>query len=466
MNCDPGEWLNVGKLDLQSCVDVISQRSCSNRFFVHSKADGNCRCIVPHTDCRDIQRLRFHSEVSIYEIGNHIKNSSQIESKHPAMLLTSSGVPLQKRSEGFWKSARFFTFDWNKGRLNNQLRSLETAMAYSWKYNRTLWLRFSTFKNDWTGIHYGLFDIEHMRKICDIVLHVEVPNEIRQAYLEEKCKVNKGIEDKISRDVLEECKRIHFDETEYSYFSWDTVTKGLIEGAIRPAKYIRDAVDINIKKHFPKGIRIGVHDRIMREGGPDENGVPYFCRQKGRTVDDYKGEPKYKKLRILIKKFSEDEYGLNAEPYRLSCAMNFSDINYILKYFKQATIKPKEKFFVGADDTDPKIVQNLLDHGAIMWKQDTFLPYSRAKEIKKIQIGFPCTEFGYCATIDEIQKVESALFDMWTLASAEFFVGSWLSTFTETICQWRAGFNHRITKSSLCGFTERWEKAIETQEFV
>eukprot|EP00494_Astrolonche_serrata_P031907 UN32176 len=103
-------------------------------------------------------------------------------------------------------------------------------------------------------------------------------------------------------DMLRDCQRIHLDEGHFGIFYFPEATIG-VTNHIRPAKYIRDAVGEMLKTGFPDGIRVAVHNRIMKEGAPDENGILYLCRQSHWSVYSGKGWA----LREKIKKFSEED---------------------------------------------------------------------------------------------------------------------------------------------------------------
>ena len=63
--------------------------------------------------------------------------------------------------------------------------------------------------------------------------------------------------------------------------------------------------------------------------------------------------------------------------------------------------------------------------------------------------------FWYKTSGHNFWEKESIIFDMWMVTNSKFFIGSWFSTCTRTICHWR-GFN-RIYNSSNCYIKHKWE---------
>ena len=69
-------------------------------------------------------------------------------------------------------------------------------------------------------------------------------------------------------------------------------------------------------------------------------------------------------------------------------------------------------------------------------------------------------EFAHLISDLDAYGVESAIFDMWALSKSRFFVGSWHSTLTRTVCHWR-GYDRMYTGTN-CYLTYKWKKVLET----
>merc|ERR1712216_653944 len=97
------------------------------------------------------------------------------------------------------------------------------------------------------------------------------------------------------------------------------------------------------------------------------------------------------------------------------------------------------KFFMGTDRTDEHLFRQLVNEGAVVYDSSTLARYSNSRNIWKNQMKYCQRE-----NVEEgcfpdwiIMQKEAVVFDMWTLVRAEYFVGSWYSTFTQNVCRWR-----------------------------
>ncbi|ETO33720.1 hypothetical protein RFI_03381 [Reticulomyxa filosa] len=192
--------------------------------------------------------------------------------------------------------------------------------------------------------------------------------------------------------------------------------------------------------------------------------------------------------------------------YDRTCAMNMSDIDQILRFHKQTPLRSSpdiEPFFLATDGQEPEILQQWLQyHGAITshggvedarrqkgrpsWSQSTRLykiyneqgrqcdvtytyylqmvangsishNWNRPDVIKQQYKRDLTTGSKFADYIQEVDAywTELAIFDMWMLRHAQFFIGSWHSTLTRTVCHWR-GFQ-QMFEGSNCYLNHKWK---------
>lgn len=360
-----------------------------------------------------------------------------------------------------WKQSdeKYFTFAHNSGRTNNQLRSLETGIAYAKYYNRTLILIYPRKRQDLTGLNFGYWDIEHLRKHVKIKFEDEVESILQgKEPKSKKCSVRSGVKFSISDKMLKECLRIHL-MSENGVERFGEMTKGIFSTHFRPAKYIRDATEEFLQTHFKDSKpRIGVHNRIMKEGAPDSDGNLYLCRQNYWSALSHRG----KWLQKEVKSHYPKNYDEIMNTYFVACAMSPEDVNTILKYHNITELDGKEPFFLATDNQVPAITEKLDEVGAVRWTPERFQNYSRCKEqYEKQRTEHNCADIKgegldqtACLWEKYFCRVELAVFDMWTLRLADFMIGCWKSTATESACFWRGWENRE--KSNMCYIQERW----------
>jgi len=381
-------------------------------------------------------------------------------------------------------STRYITYLWNSGRLNNQIRSFDSAMAYARYYNRTLIIPRPTRDNEVTGLYYGLWDLHYLRQHIDFALWEDVPQHILDLIGEprkynspsdipdtpsdkiEECWVDKHIKTNIPKSVSSDCVVIFLKHSRWGVFRFDG-EMDKVHGFLRPAKYILNAVEDFTKRNFPEQrIRVCVHNRAMKEGGM-EGTNPYMCRWKRMSV--HSGRPDgifvQQNVQAYVKQPYALEHGLKREDilnvYYESCAMNWASLGVILDFHHVEMPSPEEHFFLGDDGTAPEIKTDLVEHGAILWQQDEFSKISRAADMVKLgKEQYNCKP--KCFGMKTYQRLEMSILDMQTFSACDFFVGSWMSTFTETACWWR-GVDRRYN-SSLCFFRDRWTEATKNKQ--
>ena len=81
-------------------------------------------------------------------------------------------------------------------------------------------------RQDITGLDFGYWDMEHLRKHVSFLFEHEAPEKVRGLEPKEgKCKLSPDRQYNIKANVLEDCDRIHL-KTQMGVELWPTETKG------------------------------------------------------------------------------------------------------------------------------------------------------------------------------------------------------------------------------------------------
>jgi len=372
---------------------------------------------------------------------------------------------------------KYIAFNWNSGRLNNQIRSFEAAIAYAKYFKRSLVIPRPRRQNEVTGIFYGIWDLHWLMNKVDFILEPDMPEELVKLlgnplqytnfkdlpkdgeanHPEEECWINKLIHENMPSEMQNDCKIVYLKESPFGVFRWDSRTNELSD-YLRPAKYIRDAVEQFSHNHFPNGtMRIGVHNRAMKEGGVKDD-IPYMC--KWSTMSVFSVRPDAQFMKNVVEQYTmgdKDKAKNILDIYYDSCAITFENLKQILDFHNEEAPTREEKFFLGDDGTAPEILRDLKANGAVVWESEEHNVFSRAVQMQEMSKNvYNCTP---CFQKKIFEALERGILDMLTFTNVHFFVGSWMSTFTETVCRWR-GIGRR-EESSLCFFKDRWRDAVK-----
>lgn len=309
-------------------------------------------------------------------------------------------------------------------------------------------------ENQFLGFRTGLWDMEYLGEYFDWIFHEDLPKEWQQEWMPTSCKVASNIGYDIPSIILHSCVNIFLLGTRKGIVKFDSVAWGLVK-YLRPSRYVQKmAEDFLIAKFGDVLPDIGVHNRMMKEGGVEGSQV-YLCRQSKYSAHGEFGDHIKKLVDITLQ--NEDESWKMMHAYYLSCAFNSTDLEYVLA---QHNRKMPSKFFLATDNQDPERTFDLVKHGAVMITPREFQRVSRWEEHQAWLKSHNCAATN-CFGKRYIQSVERALVDMLILSKMPYFVGSWASTFTLNVCKWR-GFERRH-KSTLCYLEERWKEAVSSQ---
>jgi len=384
--------------------------------------------------------------------------------------VSKSTTVLNRRPDGNFK---FITWNWNVGRLNNQLLSFEAAMGYARYYKRVLVIPHPDGKgrgldNQWLGFRSGVWDMEYLNEYFDYAFAEQLDPDFRWAGQE--CELPKDIQQGIPDSIHEGCVTIHLMGSHGGIFKFNAAAFGLIK-YLRPAKYLREASESLIQEKLDGKVpRIGMHNRMMNEGGV-VGGEKFLCRQPRYSAHGPLGGSIRKKLDRFFKTpkpIDQRDQSTKAwqfmQGYFVSCAMDKDDFKIIMELHNQPMPDTTpEKFFLATDNQDEGKIKGLEGIGAVRFKENEFRKYSHDKEHEKYLKTHNCEAIN-CFNKYYIRVVEWALIDMWTLYQVDFFVGSWASTFTENLCKWR-GYERRHN-STLCYLEQRWKAAIDSGTYL
>jgi len=308
-------------------------------------------------------------------------------------------------------------------------------------------------ENQFLGFRTGLWDMEYLGDYFDWIFYEDLPKEWQQEQMPKSCKLASDIGYNIPNIVLHSCVNIFLSGTRRGMVKFDSVAWGLVK-YLRPSSYVQKMADDFLEAKFGGVLPdIGVHNRMMKEGGVEGSQV-YLCRQSKYSAHGPHGGH----IKELVDKTlpNEDESWKMMHAYYLSCAFNSTDLEYVLT---QHNRKMPSKFFLATDNQDPERTLDLLKHGAVMIDSNEFERVSRWEEHHAWLKNHNCAATN-CFGKRYIQPIERALVDMLILSKMPYFVGSWASTFTLTVCKWR-GFARRHN-STLCYLEERWKEALST----
>eukprot|EP01083_Nonionella_stella_P095449 268006_1 len=356
----------------------------------------------------------------------------------------------------------------------------------------------------------------HLLRFRELEVNVDSPFD---ETLFTPCDIDQRTSYKIHHDLLNTCSLIHVRNGKYGILrNYLNDIYGLYQYII-PHPYIRNAVQSAVTKHFNANTnryRIGVFRRTIKQ--PDGEHVdektkqPYYCRAWKIGVSHGSGQ--WSKL--LRKTIQNNQYLMAYNDgqikskllgifdlYDRTCAMRWDDLQQTLQFHRQnrIDIEGNERWFLASDWEEAQEVEKqwvdrfnavtIVDHG-VLSTYDVVLPslsvidwsqshafgandvYDKVREMVQrkylkyleangIKDGAMILEDWSKASEIEYWRKEQVLFNMWMLAKSDFFISSWFSTVTVTICRWRGKENRY--KSSTCYLRDKWREAHEPPWF-
>lgn len=224
----------------------------------------------------------------------------------------------------------------------------------------------------------------------------------------------------------------------------------------------------------------------------------------------------------LKEKYIKDKVRYITDLYDRSCAINMSTIQQILRFhlkselsatsftdnriipYKKRIGKP-ERFWLACDNQEPEILEILMNtYGAITvggkrlsnywfgrtyWNKDKLMADWNERSGHTVELQYLLylklfvdarvlkaehnmwvkrmsnkhePRWWYSMSEIEFWRREVVIFDMWMLAQSQFFIGSWHSTLTRTVCHWR-GYE-RMFEASNCYLKHKWAYTNEHKE--
>ena len=311
--------------------------------------------------------------------------------------------------------------------------------------------------------------------------------------------------------MLNDCKLIHIINGQFGIL-YNNIKDihGLYQFFI-PHKYIRQAVSKRIYKIFDdkhNPYRVGIFRRTLKvpdgEVADEKTNQKYYCRawdiglshgihswSKNVRQIITKNEYLMKYNHGEIKKKLASIYDL----YDRTCAANWYDIEQILQFHQQdpINVEQREKWYLASDWIEAQDVENrwidkynaftVCDNkvpnknelpsrkSSNLWsKNNKFIDsmknvqwiistnYLKYLEMNSISLNKKNKGWVFEHWQDKMElmywKKERMLFNMWMLSKSDFFISSWFSTVTHTICRWRG--KELMYKSTTCYLEDKW----------
>lgn len=363
------------------------------------------------------------------------------------------------------EQGRFLIFDWNGGRVNNNLMALAAALTVASRSvppRVTILQRpkkraiYNNARYAFIGLFEGFWDLEALTKAGHSWIFEDTPPapEILRETVPPACKFNRTERFNYSSD----CPVAYFQDA----FPWmndeereiasKAVVADTVRTILRPAKWIQQIAESLFAEKFPSPPRISVHQRHQTHLDPTKQ-VEFTCRGKVTGIFSRKGVYYRHAAQVWDpNNVTRQDELLNITG--LSCAMNFTDLQAILAYWKQAPLGPKEKFFLATDGEVEESVQSMLDHGAVTLETaavdnrvSQFLP-----DILTQIASYNCS-LDFCPSKNQLRALAAVLVDSWAMTLGKYFVGGYYSTMTSTACYWRGV--SRMNDSNICFLPNR-----------
>lgn len=138
-----------------------------------------------------------------------------------------------------------------------------------------------------------------------------------------------------------------------------------------------------------------------------------------------------------------------------SCGLNYTELLDILRYFHQDKYID-QPFFLATDNEIPPSAAEMKSKGAKTIEERAILENPKIKmEIEAIfakSKAHNCSYY-FCPRKDEIERLVVVLIDSWALVPADYFIGGYFSTMSETVCHWRGVENSKF--SNFCFLPNR-----------
>eukprot|EP00662_Eupelagonemidae_sp_cell21_P019701 gene19701-27027_t len=175
-------------------------------------------------------------------------------------------------------------------------------------------------------------------------------------------------------------------------------------GAAVPAAWIRDSAGAKLRAHFPPdGVpSVSVHQRHHAWGDKEKFGSKYLCRaDRGHASRNIWTSHRKEMLAIT----------------QLSCALDWGDLKQIMH-------------------EEPASLAELKRNGAVTLSESD-VP----------------TDRWHCPSNSGMVRHAAVLFDLWGMSRGKYFIGSFYSTMSESVC-WVRG-KHRRDESQFCFLPDR-----------
>lgn len=234
---------------------------------------------------------------------------------------------------------------------------------------------------------------------------------------------------------------------------------------------------------------VTVHRRAMVEyHSKNVNVSKHVCRRKRNSIlkGDRAKVMRRQILEVVTELVSRENADANASAqivvqtldsvlrtHHDSCGMTLSDLNNILAFHRQAAVgQPTDlPFFIAHDSQQKDVVAAMTRNGhGVQQSNDFHKQWSLVDALQWLNRSYGYEEWladcqlqfrPFCATEGQMLEKEAVLFDMWVLYYADFFVGTWMSTLSNTACKWR-GNDLSMNLSNQCALSEKWATTAQS----
>ena len=363
-------------------------------------------------------------------------------------------------------NTQYLTFEWNNGRVNNNMVSWSAAMALGKHLGRVVVITQPIVKSmsmkgarrgdpnfgrsAFLGIFEGMWDLDNLRSHgYKVVLETSVDKEILALggqNTEASCKVHSGFPPK---NRYSACRVVHMPNP----FSYKSLRAQRVKEFIIPAKWLREASERIIGEKLGSVIQVAVHQRHHAWGNAKLHGSKFLCRGKLKNIYSTNiGEPYRSAASIWARDAAKSHKMLHFT--QLSCAADYGETERVLRYWR---VQMPQKFFLASDREEKDRFQSMVAHGGVSLEQSDYesLPQIQRAYERHKAFRWDCKD-RYCAPRAKFLQLTGVYLDMWGMTLGKFFMGGYYSTMSDTVCFWR-GWD-RMNASNICFLPHRLRK--------
>lgn len=352
------------------------------------------------------------------------------------------------------------TFEWNGGRVNNNVMALAGALTVASRMSppRITIIPKTPSKPSYPnaeyaliGVYEGFWDLEAVKK-AGYLLILDDEGPAPQVMEMQACLYQENAD-------LSHCQRVHLNgafkwmQHEENRLEAQAFVNNTVRTLLQPAPWIKEIANTLFKKKFPKGRPgVSVHQRHHAWGHAEEHGSDFLCRGILKNIASDSGIAYRKAAQVWEPKNATKRNEL-LNITEISCAVSFPELQAILEYWKHP-LAVNESFFLATDREREDSLKEMINNGAVTIEEEEVrdLAIKHMPVIKRNLRKHNC-KIHICASERKLMSLVAVLVDTWAMTLAEFFVGGYYSTMSSTACYWRGV--EQMNNSSLCFLPSR-----------